>query len=62
MSGDGVSDIRLLLAGVDGTLVTRKKPLTDRAIEAVRDGFAHAADRFVLRTPSSASLQSMERS
>jgi Cof subfamily protein (haloacid dehalogenase superfamily) len=31
-----VSDIRLLLADVDGTLVTPDKALTDRAIDAVR--------------------------
>ena len=35
MSGDGAPDIRLLLADVDGTLVTKEKLLTDRAIEAV---------------------------
>ena len=34
--------IRLMLADVDGTLVTRDKVLTDRAIEAVRA--LHAAD------------------
>jgi Cof subfamily protein (haloacid dehalogenase superfamily) len=34
--------IRLILADVDGTLVTRDKVLTDRAIEAVRA--LHAAD------------------
>jgi Cof subfamily protein (haloacid dehalogenase superfamily) len=36
MSGDGAPDIRLLLADVDGTLVTKEKLLTDRAVEAVR--------------------------
>jgi Cof subfamily protein (haloacid dehalogenase superfamily) len=36
MSGDGAPDIRLLLADVDGTLVTREKLLTERAVEAVR--------------------------
>ena len=35
MSGDGTPDIRLLLADVDGTLVTQGKLLTDRAVEAV---------------------------
>jgi hypothetical protein len=62
MSGDGAPDIRQLLADVDGTLVTKEKLLTDRAVEAVRDGLAHAAGRFVLRTPSNAPLQSVERS
>jgi Cof subfamily protein (haloacid dehalogenase superfamily) len=36
MSGDGAPDIRLLLADVDGTLVTQEKLLTDCAVEAVR--------------------------
>jgi Cof subfamily protein (haloacid dehalogenase superfamily) len=36
MSGDGAPGVRLLLADVDGTLVTREKLLTDRAVEAVR--------------------------
>jgi Cof subfamily protein (haloacid dehalogenase superfamily) len=35
MSSDGTQDIRLLLADVDGTLVTKEKLLTDRAVEAV---------------------------
>ncbi len=37
-----ISPIRLMLADVDGTLVTRDKVLTDRAIEAVHA--LHAAD------------------
>jgi Cof subfamily protein (haloacid dehalogenase superfamily) len=36
MSSAGAPDIRLLLADVDGTLVTKDKLLTDRAVEAVR--------------------------
>jgi Cof subfamily protein (haloacid dehalogenase superfamily) len=36
MTSAGTPDIRLLLADVDGTLVTKEKLLTDRAIEAVR--------------------------
>jgi Cof subfamily protein (haloacid dehalogenase superfamily) len=36
MSSAGTPNIRLLLADVDGTLVTKEKRLTDRAIEAVR--------------------------
>jgi Cof subfamily protein (haloacid dehalogenase superfamily) len=36
MSDDDAPDIRLLLADVDGTLVTKDKRLTDRAVEAVR--------------------------
>jgi Cof subfamily protein (haloacid dehalogenase superfamily) len=35
MSSAGTPNIRLLLADVDGTLVTKDKRLTDRAIEAV---------------------------
>jgi phosphoglycolate phosphatase-like HAD superfamily hydrolase len=61
MSGDGAPDIRLLLADVDGTLVAKEKLLTDRAVEAVRKGFARATARRVVRTPSNASLQSVER-
>jgi Cof subfamily protein (haloacid dehalogenase superfamily) len=36
MSSAGAPGIRLLLADVDGTLVTKEKLLTDRAVEAVR--------------------------
>jgi Cof subfamily protein (haloacid dehalogenase superfamily) len=36
MSATGASAIRLLLADVDGTLVTPDKALTDRAVDAVR--------------------------
>ncbi len=36
MSGGAAPPVRLLLADVDGTLVTSEKTLTDRAIEAVR--------------------------
>jgi Cof subfamily protein (haloacid dehalogenase superfamily) len=36
MRSAGAPDIRLLLADVDGTLVTKDKLLTDRAVEAVR--------------------------
>jgi hypothetical protein len=62
MSGDGAPDIRQLLAGVDGTLVTEEKLLTDRAVEAVRNGLAHAAGRFVLRTPATHPCNFVERS
>jgi hypothetical protein len=65
MSGDSAPGVRLLLADVDGTLgtlVTKEKLLTDRVAEAVRNGLAHAVGRFVLRTPSNAPLQSVERS
>jgi hypothetical protein len=61
MSRDGAPDIRQLLA-VDRTLVTKEKLLTDGAVEAVRNGFAQAHERFVLRAPSNAPLQSVERS
>ena len=37
--------IRLLLADVDGTLVTQDKVLTDRAIEAVRKANGGRGDR-----------------
>jgi Cof subfamily protein (haloacid dehalogenase superfamily) len=36
MSGAGAPNVRLLLADVDGTLVTKEKLLTDRAVGAVR--------------------------
>jgi hydroxymethylpyrimidine pyrophosphatase-like HAD family hydrolase len=36
MTGNDSPSIRLLLADVDGTLVTQDKVLTDRSIEAVR--------------------------
>jgi hypothetical protein len=62
MSRDGAPDIRQLLAAADGTLVTKEKLLTGRAVDAVRNGFAQAPERFVLRTPSNVPLQSVERS
>ena len=36
MSGEAAASIRLLLADVDGTLVTPEKALTERAVAAVR--------------------------
>ena len=41
------SNIRLLLADVDGTLVTPDKVLTDRAIKAVQ-GLGEAGIRFAI--------------
>jgi len=37
MSQSGAAEIRLVLADVDGTLVTSEKALTERAIGAVHD-------------------------
>jgi hypothetical protein len=62
MSGEGAPIIRLLLADGRRTLVTKQRLLTDRAVEAVRNGSAHVAERFVLWHRSNAALQSVERS